>query len=138
MFLLPANPLYVQIDLGIPLTWGGLPRLLREIGPALVKELIMTCRPFGADEALSMGFLNRVVSENDLDSAVDQLADAIAIRPRVAVLATKAHANAVTADMVGLTHSWSDTPNLAAALKDPEGRNARLSYLERFLEQRDS
>ena len=41
-----------EIDLGIPLAWGGIPRLVREIGPALTKELVMTCREFGAEEAL--------------------------------------------------------------------------------------
>ena len=48
-----------EVDLGIPLAWGGIPRLVREIGPARTKELVMTCRPFGAAEALAAGFLNR-------------------------------------------------------------------------------
>ena len=30
---------------------GGIPRLVREIGPALTKELVLTCRPFDASEA---------------------------------------------------------------------------------------
>src|SRR5690606_19166115 len=47
-----------EVDLGIPLAWGGIPRLVREIGPALTKELVMTCRPFGADEAKAAGLLN--------------------------------------------------------------------------------
>lgn len=34
---------------------------MREIGPALTKELVMTCREFGPDEAKAAGFLNRVV-----------------------------------------------------------------------------
>ena len=38
-----------EVDLGIPLAWGGIPRLVREIGPALTKELVMTCRPFTSD-----------------------------------------------------------------------------------------
>ncbi|MGI9592832.1 MAG: enoyl-CoA hydratase/isomerase family protein, partial [Myxococcota bacterium] len=50
-----------EVDLGIPLAWGGIPRLVREIGPALAKELVLTCRPFDAAEAKSAGFLNRVV-----------------------------------------------------------------------------
>ena len=37
-----------EIDLGIPLAWGGIPRLVREIGPALTKELVITCREFYA------------------------------------------------------------------------------------------
>ena len=32
-----------EVDLGIPLAWGGIPRLVREIGPALTKELVLTC-----------------------------------------------------------------------------------------------
>ncbi|MCH2413016.1 MAG: enoyl-CoA hydratase/isomerase family protein, partial [Acidimicrobiales bacterium] len=46
-----------EVDLGIPLAWGGIPRLVREIGPALTKELVMTCRQFGAEEAMAAGFL---------------------------------------------------------------------------------
>ena len=49
-----------EVDLGIPLAWGGIPRLVRELGPALTKELVMTCRPFDAQEARSAGFVNRV------------------------------------------------------------------------------
>ena len=35
-----------EVDLGIPLAWGGIPRLVRELGPARTKELVLTCRPF--------------------------------------------------------------------------------------------
>ena len=57
-----------EVELGIPLAWGGIPRLVREIGPALTKELVMTCREFGPDEAKAAGFLNRVVDDDDLDA----------------------------------------------------------------------
>ncbi len=62
-----------EVDLGIPLAWGGIPRLVREIGPAMTKELVMTCRPFSASEAHAMGFLNRVVPAADLDASVEAL-----------------------------------------------------------------
>ena len=55
-----------EVDLGIPLAWGGIPRLVREIGPALTKELVLTCRPFTPAEARSVRFLNDVVPEADL------------------------------------------------------------------------
>ncbi len=121
-----------EVDLGIPLAWGGIPRLVREIGPALTKELVMTCRPFGADEARAAGFLNRVVQPEALDEAVDDLAEAVASRPRLATLATKAHTNAVTEQMVGTTRSWSDADGLGVALRDPEARAAQAAYLERL------
>src|SRR6185437_6329825 len=69
-----------EVDLGIPLAWGGIPRLVREIGPARTKELVMTCRPFGADEALAAGFLNRVVPASDLTAAVDELVGQLAAK----------------------------------------------------------
>ncbi len=46
-----------EIDLGIPLAWGGIPRLVREIGPALTKELVITCREFTPQEAQAAAFL---------------------------------------------------------------------------------
>ncbi|MEQ8263334.1 enoyl-CoA hydratase/isomerase family protein [Pseudohaliea sp.] len=119
-----------EVDLGIPLAWGGIPRLVREIGPALTKELVITCRPFDAAEALDAGFLNRVVEESELDATVDTLADEVAKRPALPVQATKRHVDAVTATQVGLARSWSDADSLLAGLLDPECEAARQHYLE--------
>ena len=55
-----------EVDLGIPLAWGGIPRLVREIGPAMTRELVLTCRRFSAAEARELGFLNRVVPDEQL------------------------------------------------------------------------
>ncbi|WP_439106827.1 enoyl-CoA hydratase/isomerase family protein [Congregibacter sp.] len=119
-----------EVDLGIPLAWGGIPRLVREIGPALTKELVMTCRPFDAKEALNAGFLNRIVGTDELDDAVEELADAIAARPTFPVQATKRHVDAVTANQVGLSRSWADADSLLAGLGDPECQEARERYRE--------
>src|ERR1017187_1587269 len=78
-----------EIDLGIPLAWGGIPRLVREIGPALTKELVMTCRRFTPAEAKSIGFLNRVVPAARLESEVEQLARELVAKPSVPVVITK-------------------------------------------------
>ena len=118
-----------EVDLGIPLAWGGIPRLVREIGPAAAKELVITCRPFGADEAQALGFLNRVADADDLDEQVDELALAVASRPTQPVQATKRHVDAVTANQVGLDRSWADADSLIAALMNPENVAARERYL---------
>lgn len=120
-----------EVDLGIPLAWGGIPRLVRDIGPALTKELVMTCRPFGAEEARAAGFLNRIVAAADLDAAVEELAAALAQKPRLALLATKRHVDAVTEGMVGTARSWADADGLMAGLADPEGNESALRYLSR-------
>jgi enoyl-CoA hydratase/carnithine racemase len=120
-----------EVELGIPLAWGGIPRLVREIGPAMTKELVMTCREFGPDEAKAAGFLNRVVADDELDAAVEDLVATLLRMPKVALLATKAHTNAVTEAMVATGRSWSDVDGLLTGLRDPEGRQSSQRYLER-------
>lgn len=119
-----------EVDLGIPLAWGGIPRLVRELGPALTKELVMTCRPFDADEAHRAGFVNRVVPDDRLDDEVEALVTQLLAKPKLALLETKAHVNAVTESMVGTGRSWADADGLAAGLRDPEGRAAAQRYVE--------
>ena len=119
-----------EIDLGIPLAWGGIERLVREIGPARTKELVISCREFGPIEAQQAGFINQVVDEASLDVTVDELASSVATKPRIPVAATKRHTNAVTAQMVGADRAWSDADSLIAALMDPECNAARARYIE--------
>ncbi len=120
-----------EVDLGIPLAWGGIPRLVREIGPALTKELVMTCRPFGAVEAKAAGFVNRVVPEAGLDAAVEELVGELVGKSALTLGGTKRHVNAVTEGMVGTARSWNDADALVTAVHDPESRAAAMAYLER-------
>jgi enoyl-CoA hydratase/carnithine racemase len=120
-----------EVDLGIPLAWGGIPRLVRELGPALTKELVMTCRPFGAEEAKSAGFVNRVVPEADLDEEVERLVQQLLTKSALTLSATKRHTNAVTEGMVATARSWTDADALVTALHDPESRDAATAYLNK-------
>jgi enoyl-CoA hydratase/carnithine racemase len=119
-----------EVDLGIPLAWGGIPRLVREIGPAATKDLVMTCRPFAAEEARNLGLVNRVVEEELLDREVDALAGELAAKAALPVRATKRHVDAITSAMVGTDRAWSDADALVTALHDPESRAAAGRYLD--------
>ena len=118
-----------EVDLGIPLAWGGIPRLVREIGPALAKELVLTCRPFDAAEAKAAGFLNRIVPLEKLDDEVESLAANLATKASHPLFSTKRHVNAVTSQMVGTGRAWSDADALVTAFSDPECAEARAAYL---------
>jgi enoyl-CoA hydratase/carnithine racemase len=118
-----------EVDLGIPLAWGGIPRLVREIGPALTKELVLTCRPFDAAEAKAAGFLNRLVPAAKLESEVLELARSLAAKASHPILSTKRHVNAVTEQMVGTMRSWADADGLVTAFGDAECGEARRQYL---------
>lgn len=120
-----------EVDLGIPLAWGGIPRLVRELGPAVTKELVLTCRPFGADEALALRFLNRVVPAADVVAAAEELAATLASKPAFSLRATKTHVNAVMDEIAGTGRNANDADTLVAALQDPESREASRRYLRR-------
>jgi enoyl-CoA hydratase/carnithine racemase len=118
-----------EVDLGIPLAWGGIPRLVREIGPAITRELVLTCRPFGAEEARSIGFVNRVVPRAELEATVDELAGSIALKAPSVVRATKRQVNAALENVATTVGAWSDADLLGAAMADPEARDAARRYL---------
>jgi len=78
-----------EVDLGIPLTWGGAPRLAHLVGPARAKEIILLCDRFGAEEADRFGFLNRVVEDDVLDEVVADWATRLAAKPEWALHMSK-------------------------------------------------
>ena len=121
-----------EIDLGIPLTWGAIPRLIRDIGPVRTKELVMTCRPFDAQEAKEIGFINRVVPENALAETVQELATTLAEKPSVPIALTKAHVNAVA----GSSSAYADGDLLLASAADPEAQAAAMAYAEKTFKKK--
>ena len=118
-----------EVELGIPLAWGGIPRLVREIGPAMTKELVLTCRPFTAEEGRALGLLNRVVPPAELGDAVDALAAQLAGRSAFTLTATKTHVNAAAEDLASTAGAVRDADVLLAAVADPESHAAAAQYL---------
>ncbi len=125
-----ANFVIPEVDLGIPLAWGGIPRLVREIGPAATKELVLTCRPFGSVEAKSLGFLNTIVSDAELNDYVQALAESLAAKPGYSLRTTKQQVNAVTEEMIGTARNANDADSLVIATYDAESRAASAAYLK--------
>jgi len=68
---------------GVPLIDGGTVRLPRLIGLSHAMDLILTGRPVGAAEALSMGLVNRVVPPGSARAAAEALARELAALPQV-------------------------------------------------------
>lgn len=123
-----------EVDLGIPLTWGGIPRLVREIGAIATRDLVLTCRPFSAAEALSLGFLSRVTTHADVMTNAEELAYELAQKSPLVTSATKTAINAALDALVPTSGSWAGADSLLAAFGDPESRAAGARYLARIKE----
>ena len=79
---------------GVPLIDGGSVRLPRIIGQGRALDLILTGRPVGAEEALAMGLINRLVEPGTARTVAQQLAAQIAAFPQRCMLADRASAYA--------------------------------------------
>jgi enoyl-CoA hydratase len=74
---------------GVPLIDGGTVRLPRLIGLSRAMDLILTGRAVGAEEALSMGLVNRVVPDGQARVAAEELAARLAELPRTCMLSDR-------------------------------------------------
>ncbi len=120
-----------EVDLGIPLGWGGIPRLVRELGPAVTKELVLSCRSFDAAEAHSLRFVNSVVDDDELERTAGALGRKLAGQPAYALTQTKRHVNAVAEELASTARSSSDAQVLLGALQDAESQAIMSDYLRR-------
>jgi enoyl-CoA hydratase/carnithine racemase len=118
-----------EVDLGIPLTWSGIPRLVRELGPAITKELVLTCRPFDAHEARAIRFVNRVVPPGELEAEAARVAEKLASQPAYSLELTKRHVNAVAEEAGSTAHSFREAETLLEALRDDESLATMARYL---------
>ncbi|KAG8880370.1 hypothetical protein FRB97_000907 [Tulasnella sp. 331] len=103
-----------EVDIGMASDIGTLARISKIVGnESAVRELALTARPFGASEALSIGFVNKVVKggrDEVLAAAIDT-AKLIASKSPIATIGTKhllLHARDHTVrDSLEYTATWN-------------------------------
>jgi enoyl-CoA hydratase/carnithine racemase len=78
-----------EVSLGILPSAGGMSRLVRMVGTARAKELILLGDRFDAHRALELGIVNRVVPEGDLDAAAMEWAEKLVAQPQTALEVTR-------------------------------------------------
>jgi len=78
-----------EVALGVPLTWGGVPRLVHEVGAARAREILLRCETVDGTRAAEIGIAHRAVPEARLDDEVAAWARDLAERPEIAVHMTK-------------------------------------------------
>lgn len=115
-----------ELIMGFPLAWGAVPRLVSQLGPSVVRDLLLTCRPLGCDEALARGFACRVVPADTLVDHARELAEACAEHPGFGVTALLRRVE----NLVAGVPSENDAVTLAQAVADPQVMAATRSYLD--------
>jgi enoyl-CoA hydratase len=74
-----------EVGLGITPGFGGTQRLPRLVGASKAKELIFTAETIGADEALRIGLVSKVVPDEELMTTALDMAGKIAGNAQIAV-----------------------------------------------------
>jgi enoyl-CoA hydratase/carnithine racemase len=80
--------------LGLGYKPAGVDRFVALIGVQNTLDIFMSARVFGAEEALRMGFVTRVVAPDQLDHAVEQLVASMAENAPLTMKAVKLSVNA--------------------------------------------
>jgi enoyl-CoA hydratase/carnithine racemase len=106
-----------ELGLGIPLTWGGWEHLIRLIGETAAIDVVLTARPFGADEAMNLGFVSRVIPVGELETESTDLIRTIAANGPAPLRITKRQLKAIRA---GTFDARNDAPALLRVLADPD------------------
>jgi len=82
-----------EVNLGIIPGFGGTQRLPRLVGKGMGKYLMMTAEIIGAEEALRIGLVEKVVAAEDLISTCETIANTIMAKAPVAIKALKVAVN---------------------------------------------
>lgn len=119
-----------EIALGIPLTWGTLPRLVNLVGPARAKRLSILCERIPAREALAMGLVDYTAAPGKALATARSLAKQVLALPRNSVRMTKESINAYASiGAHAASHMAHDQVQLAAGSQ--EARAARAAFAAR-------
>ena len=115
-----------EVNLGLIPGFGGTQRLSRLIGVAKAKEMILTGKIIDAKEAESIGLVNRVVKDEELMIAAEEMAQVIAQKAPIAVKMAKTLINENQEITKGLEKEIEFFARCFATQDHLEGMNAFL------------
>lgn len=119
-----------EIALGIPLTWGTIPRLVNLLGPAKAKRLTILCERFNAADALALGVIDYLAPKGGALAKAREIAAQTLAKPAAAVRMSKESVNAA-ATILNHATSYMAHDQIALAAGSPESRAARAAALTR-------
>ena len=116
-----------EVELGMNMSWGSIPRLLALMGPARTKQaVILASDRIGASDALDWGLVEKVVEDGQAFAASMVFAERIAQQPPIPVRMTKASVNRLAHALDDLAAHMDADQNVLAGLTEDykEGTSA--------------
>ena len=119
-----------EVDLGLNYSWGSIPRLLRLIGPAKTKEMILLCEPVPAQKCLTWGLTEQVVPDGSSMEAAEEMAKKILQRPPIPVSMTKQAVSNISAalDRSGV---YMDADQFLLTTCTEDHKEAMIAFFEK-------
>ena len=120
-----------EMAIGIPLAWGGVPLLVRLLGPTIAMQLVLDAQSHDVASAEQWRFVNRRATVERLDAAADGWANDLAQRPALALRTTKRRFQQVAETLCPRSGSEHDADDLRAVYRDAQTLAAQRAYLQR-------
>ena len=98
--------------LGIGYRWPGIKKLVDTVGAPNAREIFLTARRFDAQDALRMGFVNRVVDRGELERAVRAECELLAANAPLTMASVK-----LAIDEITRAGPHIDSPRIEAATR---------------------
>jgi enoyl-CoA hydratase/carnithine racemase len=118
--------------LGMPIPWGSLPRLVRELGPMRTKQLVLACNELNGKEAVEVGFAIASVPSDELDNAVVSLVRELSGTPLLVAHEVKSEIDRISEGLASTADGSGDVSRMIAAFDDKGCQDARRDYVARW------
>jgi methylglutaconyl-CoA hydratase len=108
------------------------PSVINAVGPRTAKALMLLAEPFSAEEAREYGLIHRVVSDGELDAAVEDWLQMIRANAPGALRDAKSLVALLTSSVLTHREERDRVVSLAANRRaDPEGQEGLGAFLEK-------
>ncbi|MFT4116074.1 enoyl-CoA hydratase [Bradyrhizobium sp.] len=116
--------------LGLGYAYDGIKQLVALVGPSFAKEIFFSARQFTAEEACSMGLVNRIFPSDELSSSVTELALEMAGNAPMTI-----HAAKLAVDLAVTEVGDIETVDraVAACFASDDYREGRRAFVEKRL-----
>lgn len=125
-----------EVQIGLNLQWGALPRLVNMVGPARAKRICILCERMNAATALDWGLVDEVAADGQTLAKALEMARVAADMPAIATRMIKEAVNAQTTAL-NRAASFADADQSQLTAASDDARAARERFNSRANRKKD-